>query len=269
MSATWVDIGVNFFDKRFSEDKEQVIEQALESDVGLMINIGTDLASSEQGIALCQQHENLFCTVGIHPHDAKSVTTDTMGNISALLNEPQVVAIGETGLDFNRDFSPREVQKKVFEQHLELASQSSLPLFLHERDAHRAQLEMLTSHRDDIAGAVAHCFTGSKEELYNYLDLDLYIGITGWLCDERRGDSLRALIKDIPSNRLLLETDAPYLLPRTLKPKPKKGRNEPCFIPHIAETISELTQRSLEEIKQQCFDNSCCLFDLKPQAIAE
>lgn len=268
MSAIWVDIGVNFFDKRFSEDQDCVIERARESDVGLMINIGTDLTSSEQGIELCQQHENLFCTVGIHPHDAKSVTASTMDSIHALLSEPQVVAIGETGLDFNRDFSPRDIQKKVFEQHLELASQSTLPLFLHERDAHKTQLEMLTSHRDDISGAVAHCFTGSREELYNYLDLDLYIGITGWLCDERRGDSLRNLVKDIPSNRLLLETDAPYLLPRTLKPKPKKGRNEPCFIPHIAETVSKLTQRPLEEIKQQCFDNSCRLFALKPQVTA-
>jgi len=237
------DIGVNLTDKRFNKDLDDVIARSFEHGIQRLIITGTSLDRSERALELCQQFpQQLYCTVGVHPHDAKSYTAAHFAELKQMSEQSCVVAIGETGLDFNRNFSEPEQQKHAFEQQLELAAETKLPLFLHERDAHQTQTEMLHSTRDHIRGGVAHCFTGTKQELYNYLDLDLYIGITGWICDERRGQDLLALTKDIPADRLLIETDAPYLTPRDLRPKPKGGRNEPCFLPHILNTIAEQRQ---------------------------
>ncbi|MBY4676923.1 TatD family hydrolase [Marinobacterium arenosum] len=262
MTCSWIDIGVNLTDKRFADQQAELVETARAAGVGPLIVTGTDARSSEMALALCRQIDGLYCTAGVHPHDAKQVTNETLTALRQLCQADEVIAVGETGLDFNRNFSPPEQQVRVFEAQLELAAECGLPLFLHERDAHQRQLEMLTSHRDQLHGGVAHCFTGSKRELFNYLDLDLYIGITGWVCDERRGDELRRLIPHIPLDRLLLETDAPYLLPRDLRPKPKGGRNEPRFLPHIAAAVAALQNNPLEELQQACFENTQRLFRL-------
>jgi len=259
----WIDICVNLTDRRFADQQEQVIERAITANVSHMVVAGTSLESSEAALALCHQFpDNLYCTAGVHPHDAKDATPATFNALRSLAAESSVVAIGETGLDFNRDFSPRPQQVAVFERQLELAAETDLPLLLHERDAHNRQREILTSYRDHIKGAVAHCFTGDRKALYNYLDLDLYIGITGWVCDERRGNELRELVRDIPDNRLLLETDAPYLLPRDLRPKPKGGRNEPACLVHIAETVASLRGTETDELRHQVFANTQELFQL-------
>jgi TatD DNase family protein len=165
-----------------------------------------------------------------------------------MARQPEVVAAGECGLDYFRDFSPQPVQQKAFHQQLELAARVGKPVFLHERDAHGDFLAILKEHRRNLSGGVAHCFTGTGPQMQAYLDLGFAIGITGWICDERRGAHLLPLVREIPADRLLLETDGPYLLPRDLKPKPASRRNEPRFLPHIAAVVARARGESVEEL---------------------
>lgn len=260
---SWTDIGVNLTDSSFDKDRNEVIQQAISQGIGRLIVTGTTLQESIEAIELCRQYpQQLYCTVGIHPHYAKDHSESDYLELNTLTKEANVVAIGETGLDFNRNFSSPEQQIGAFEKQLELACALKRPLFLHERDAHQKQLEMLTAYRDHFTDAVVHCFTGSKKELYNYLDLDLYIGITGWVCDERRGTELQKLIKEIPSDRLMLETDAPYLLPRDLKPKPKSRRNTPTHLPHIAQKVASLAGTDLNLLNEETQKNCQRFFNL-------
>jgi len=206
----------------------------------------------------------LSCTVGVHPHEADNCNVETIPFLLDLARENPdlVVAIGETGLDFNRNFSTPAAQEKAFEAQLELAATLGLPLFLHERDAHQRQREILKAWRDHISAAVIHCFTGDRKSLFNYLDLDMHIGVTGWICDERRGLQLQRLVKEIPLQRLMIETDAPYLLPRSLKPKPKNGRNEPAFLPEVLKGIAANRPESEEEIAALTTENAMRFFGL-------
>ncbi|ROS00318.1 Sec-independent protein translocase TatD [Sinobacterium caligoides] len=267
----YIDIGLNLCNQQFDKDREKVIERALEHQVTKMLLTGTSLSSSLDVLQLCeQQPDHFWATAGIHPHDASSLTADSWPELFELMQQDKVVAIGETGLDFNRNFSTPSEQQSSFEQHIEAAITLQKPLFLHERDAGARMLEMLRCHRDQLANAVVHCFTADKETLYGYLDLDLYIGITGWICDERRGLELQKLVREIPENRLLLETDAPYLLPRDLKAaqRPagftaKTRRNEPCLLPHVAAAVAEHTGRSLEAIATQTSLNAERIFTLR------
>jgi TatD DNase family protein len=170
------------------------------------------------------------------------------------------VAIGECGLDFNRNYSPHPDQEKWFVAQLELGLELGKPLFLHSRDAHPRFAEIVKHH--GIRNAVAHCFTGGKEELHAYLDLGLHIGITGWICDERRGRHLVELVRDIPRERLLLETDAPYLTPRDLRPQPKARRNEPAFLPHILGAVAAALGRPAAEVAAETTRNAVAFFGL-------
>ncbi|HAD08221.1 MAG TPA: hydrolase TatD [Porticoccaceae bacterium] len=244
-----VDIGLNLSSKQFHGDQSTVLERALTAGVDTCILTGTSESTSAEVLALCQQFADkfpsmLYCTAGVHPHEARHWTAHTRAALETCLTAPQTVAIGECGLDFNRDFSPRDAQQQVFEAQLELASAIGKPLFMHERDAHQRQHEILKCYRDNFDRGVIHCFTGERQALFNYLDLDLHIGITGWVCDERRGAELRELIPEIPLNRLMIETDAPYLIPRTIRPRPKSRRNEPAFLPWVLTTIAELRHES-------------------------
>ena len=180
----------------------------------------------------------------------------------ALAVHSEVVAIGETGLDFNRDFSPRPQQELAFEAQLALAAELNMPVFMHERDAHVRFVQILRAYRDRLPRAVIHCFTGSETELRNYLDLDLHVGVTGWICDERRGEHLRNLVSSIPANRLMLETDAPYLLPRDLSPKPKSRRNEPGYLPHILATVARCRDEHPEDLAASSTATARAFFDL-------
>ncbi len=234
-----IDIGVNLTNAAFHKDLPDVIRRASEQGVRRLIVTGTDVEESRLAYQLTQQYpQQLYATAGIHPHDAKSATPDDWRELAELAQYPSVVALGECGLDFNRDYSPRPVQEAVFTRQLELAAELKMPVFLHERDANARFIAILKDYRDALPGAVLHCFTGSASDLKACLELDLHIGVTGWICDERRGGELLNLVKDIPANRLMLETDAPYLLPRSLKPKPKSRRNEPCYLPHVAATVA-------------------------------
>jgi TatD DNase family protein len=257
------DIGVNLTDRSFAEDLDAVLARATEAAVSTLIVTGTSVAGSDAARVLCESRPGqLYFTAGVHPHHASDYNPTAHEQLRQLARHPACVAIGETGLDFNRNFSSQDKQMAAFEQQLELAIETGLPLFLHERDAHPQQLAMLKCHRDSISRAVAHCFTGSEEELRDYLELDLYIGLTGWICDERRGSHLLPLIRDIPANRLLLETDAPYLLPRDIRPKPKSGRNEPRYLPHIAERVALATGEPIEALRAQLHANSQTFFNL-------
>ncbi|MTI12117.1 TatD family hydrolase [Sansalvadorimonas verongulae] len=249
MKPALVDIGVNLGDKAFDKDRDDVVERALETGITTMILTGTTLEESQHTLKLAEQYpDHCFTTAGIHPHYAKDATEQHFTELVDMYESDKVVAVGEAGLDFNRDFSPRPVQEQVFEKQIELAIDKGLPLFCHERDASKHFADIVKAYRDDMSDLVVHCFTANKESLYRYLDLDLHIGITGWVCDERRGFHLHPLLKDIPANRLMLETDCPYLLPRTLKPKPKSRRNEPAFLVEVVNTIAEQTGKSFEQV---------------------
>ncbi|MBL4834349.1 MAG: TatD family hydrolase [Pseudomonas sp.] len=245
----WIDIGVNLTDSAFDTDREAVLERAWQAGISQMVLTATSLAVSHQVQALCTEDpQRLFCTAGVHPHQASQWNTELAAEVRMLAAADCVRAIGECGLDYNRDFSPRPLQIKALESQLELAAELQLPVFLHEREASSVLIEIMRDYRDRIPGAVVHCFTADREALYPYLDLDLHIGITGWICDERRGSHLHTLVGDIPAGRLMIETDAPWLVPRTLRPKPRKGRNEPAFITEVASTLASCRNESVEEL---------------------
>ena len=233
-----VDIGANLTHESFQRDLGDVIARAKAANVTTLIVTGTDIEHAEQAVAMAQQFKGVYATAGVHPHDAKGWNSDVANQLKALHGQPEVVAVGECGLDFNRNFSTPQAQERAFEAQLGLAVESGLPLFLHERDAGQRMKEMLRSWRDDISEAVVHCFTADRATLHGYLDLDLHIGLTGWICDERRGHSLRSLVNDIPLERLMVETDCPYLLPRNLPAKLKGRRHEPALLPWIVKEIA-------------------------------
>ncbi|MDB4260845.1 YchF/TatD family DNA exonuclease [Porticoccaceae bacterium] len=262
-----IDIGVNLSNSRFDSDRPEVLQRAQDAGVEKLILTGTSVSESESVVELCgkfadQFPKMLYATAGIHPHDAKSLNRESIGTLRALAGNQHVVAIGEMGLDFNRNFSTPAQQEKAFEAQLELAAELQLPVFLHERDAADRQLQILHTYRDHLVDAVTHCFTGSREALYGYLDLDMHIGITGWICDDKRGTELQALVADIPLKRLMVETDAPYLLPKTLPEPPKGKRNEPAFLPWVIRKIAQQRNESAEELTRQTSDNSLRFFRL-------
>lgn len=233
-----VDIGANLTHESFQRDLGDVIARAKAAHVSTLIVTGTDIDHAEQAVAMAKQFKGVYATAGVHPHDAKGWNSDVASQLKALHERPEVVAVGECGLDFNRNFSSPQEQERAFEAQLGLAVESGLPLFLHERDAGQRMQDILRSWRDDISDAVIHCFTADRATLHGYLDLDLHIGLTGWICDERRGHSLRTLVNDIPLERLMVETDCPYLLPRNLPAKLKGRRHEPALLPWIVKEIA-------------------------------
>jgi len=235
-----IDIGANLTHESFHADLDAVLARASAHGVGRMIVTGASRDGSEHALTLARASAGrLFATAGVHPHHAVDYDDATDARLRELAAEPEVRAVGETGLDYNRNYSPREVQRVVFERQLAIAAEFGMPLFLHQRDAHHDFLALLKRYRDRVPAAVVHCFTDTGEALRDYLDLDCHIGITGWICDERRGGHLRELVRLIPANRLMLETDAPYLLPRTLRPMPKDRRNEPMYLAHIRDEVAK------------------------------
>ena len=204
----------------------------------------------------------MTATAGVHPHHASQFTRDTVDELTRLTERPAVVAVGETGLDFFRNYSSPADQTQAFISQLDLAQAVGLPVFFHQRDAHDEFMAILEPVRANLVGGVAHCFTGDERELADYLALDLYVGITGWICDERRGHHLRELVRRIPLDRLLLETDAPYLLPRDLPKKPPGRRNEPALLPHILDVVAECIGLAPSELAQATTANAQRLFNL-------
>ena len=248
-----VDIGANLTHTSFRDDLGAVLARATEHGVAQIVVTGTTVEESRRAAALAEAH-GLHATAGVHPHHARECDGTTIPALREIAAHPRVVAIGECGLDFNRNYSPHPSQEKWFVSQLELAAELGKPLFLHSRDAHPRFAEILRNLR--IGKAVAHCFTGEAAELRAYLDLGLYIGITGWICDERRGRHLVELVKDIPQDRLLLETDSPYLTPRDLHPQPKARRNEPAHLPHILRAVARARGEAPEALAEATTRNA-------------
>ena len=258
-----VDIGANLTHQSFELDYTEVLENAELEGINHIIITGTDLVTSEAGASLASRKPTLLSsTVGIHPHNASKTNPKQLDNLTQLIEHNKVVAIGETGLDYNRNYSPKKDQLKMFEYHLELAKNFDKPLFLHQRDSHEDFLPLLKRYRPYIAGGVVHCFTDNEESLLEYLELDMHIGITGWICDERRGQNLQKIVHNIPLNRILLETDAPYLLPRSIKPKPKNRRNEPRYLGEVATHVAKYMACETGEIAECSTRNAIKLSNL-------
>lgn len=262
--SNWFDIGVNLPDKRLPT--EPVIAAAKKCGVTAMLLTGTSLRQSQSAFEESQKYRGtLFSTAGFHPHNAKEWEQNSAENLLSLLSQPDVLAVGECGLDFNRNFSDPKVQLTVFEQQLELAVETQLPVFLHERDAFEQQFALLKKYRHRITGGVVHCFTGGPDQMRAYLDLDLHIGITGWICDEKRATDLRTAVPLIPLSHILLETDAPYLKPKgakliNLQQNPRIKSNQPAFLPYIAQKVAELMAVELNQLKQSAWNNTLTLF---------
>ncbi len=241
-----IDIGANLTHDSFEADRDAVLQRAQDAGVSRIVVTGASREDSPKALALALAHPGvLYATAGVHPHHALEYTEECDAELRALAAHPEVVAIGEAGLDYYRDLAPRPAQRRAFSRQLQIAADTGKPLFLHQRDAHDDFVAVMKDFDGQLGPAVVHCFTGDRRALFACLDRDWHIGITGWLCDERRGAHLRELVPHIPANRLMVETDAPYLLPRTLSPMPKDRRNEPAFLPHI---VAELARDRGEEV---------------------
>ena len=268
-----VDIGINLTHDSFAPDRDAVLARARAAGVVQMIITGASAQGSLQALELARtDRRHLFATAGVHPHHATELDSEVLALLTSLARQPEVVAVGECGLDYFRDLSPRDVQQHALHQQLELAARVGKPVFLHERDAHADFVSILREHRGSLVGGVAHCFTGSAAQLQRYLQLDLAIGITGWICDERRGAHLLPLVRDIPAGLLHLETDAPYLQPRDLVPRPASRRNEPVHLRHIAAVVARARGETLEQLCATATAASRALFklpvDQEPQVLS-
>jgi TatD DNase family protein len=266
-----IEIGVNLGHRQFARDRELVLARARAAGVVHQIVTGTSLGGSRDAVGLAAAHADLSATAGLHPHVAKELDASTLPALRELAarRDPRgrrlVVAIGECGLDYDRDFSPRDQQRRAFGAQLGLAAELGLPVFLHERAAHADFVAILREHRASLPGAVVHCFTGDEAELERYLELDAHIGITGWICDERRGTALRRAAPGIPPDRLMLETDAPFLLPRGA-PRSAGRRNEPAFLPLVLAAVARATARSEDSVADASTATARRFFGL-PEAV--
>lgn len=270
-----IDIGVNLTHKSFATDLADVLRRAWDAGVSTMLLTGTDLTLSAQAAELCRQCAGLwpgklYATAGVHPHHAGEVVTrsDWLDELRALhqLHADRIRAVGETGLDFNRNFSTRQDQITCFEAQIALATELRQPLFVHDRDSDGLTGDLLNNQQRELVAAdsqvVVHCFTGTASELDTHLSADRYIGITGWVADERRGQDLAALVPRIPDDRLLIETDAPYLMPRNHPDHRRQRRNEPANLIWVARRIAELRGVSLSDLQTQTAENARRLFRL-------
>lgn len=257
MTYDLIDIGANLAHDSFDDDRDEVLQRAADASVIRMIVTGS---SEQSNVAAAELARNsggvLYSTAGMHPHHASDYTDVTDAQIRELSTNDTVVAIGECGLDYFRDLSPRDAQLAAFRRQLDIAVDTGLPVFLHNRDAHDDFVEVLDEYLPKVSRAVAHCFTGEHESLREYLAMELYIGITGWICDERRGMHLRDIVSAVPDDKLMIETDAPYLLPRTIEPKPKTRRNEPAYLTEVLRVVAEARGQSEEHVATITTENA-------------
>lgn len=260
-----IDIGANLAHDSFDDDRDAVLERAFDAGVETIVITGSSDTSNRQAAALAATRPGqLFATAGVHPHHAADYSDESDKLIRELTGHQAVVAVGECGLDYFRNFSPRDAQLDAFRRQLEIAADCGLPVFLHQRDAHDDFVEVLEPFLPVLSRAVAHCFTGESESLREYLALGLYIGVTGWICDERRGKHLYDIVSVIPDDRLMIETDAPYLLPRTLRPRPKSRRNEPAYLPEVLQVVADARDQSVEHVAAITSANARRFFNLPP-----
>ena len=257
-----IDIGANLTNSVFTDDLGEVLNRAKREGVQHIVVTGTNIQESQYAIALATKHgAYLSATVGIHPHDADHVKPDWLDTLEGLTSSPHVVAVGEMGLDFYRNYSERDAQRQVFEAQLDLAARIALPVFVHDRDTEGEVLAVLRRYAP--TKCVVHCFTGNSDELDGFMAEDFYIGVTGWICDERRGEELRRLVDRIPIDRLLVETDAPYLLSRTMSKVLGTRRNEPAYLKFIIAELARLRRCPESVIRDASVENACRFFDIE------
>ena len=265
-----IDIGVNLTSSQFAQDRDDVVARARQHGIVAQLVTGTNLASSKEALAYVKNQPDLFSTCGFHPHHASEFTPDALNQLKELAAHPKVRAIGETGLDFNRNFSPRHQQEFAFNEQLQLAAALKKPLFLHQRDAHDTFIALLKNQHSRLQNIsmVVHCFTDTLSALRDCLDLGCHIGITGWICDKKRGEALRQIVQYIPDDRLLIETDAPYLLPHnleevmSLKPTVKK-RNEPACLYAVLVQVAQCRSQSVGQVAAITYENALDFMQLK------
>lgn len=263
MTHTLIDIGANLAHDSFDDDRDEVLQRAAEAGVTQVIVTGSSVQSNRDAVSLAAAHPGvLYATAGVHPHHASDYDSNCADEIRQFAENGKVVAVGECGLDYFRNFSPREAQLAAFQSQLDIAAETGLSVFLHNRDAHDDFVEVLEPMLPRLSRAVAHCFTGEHESLREYVAMGLYIGVTGWICDERRGAHLKEIVSAVPDDRLMIETDAPYLLPRTIKPKPKTRRNEPMHLVEVLRTVAEARGQSEEHVAAITTQNARHFFDL-------
>ena len=255
------DIACNFSSNRFESDLNEVIKRAKDNNVTKFLLVSASLKDAEKVNKIYQDNiDSCFLTIGAHPHHANEFNSSSPSEMKRLIEEYKPHSIGETGLDFFRNLSSFEEQSFAFEEQIRISIEFNKPLFLHQRDAHEDFVKIIKKYKSDIGNAVVHCFTGSQSELDTYLDLGFHIGLTGWVCDERRNVDLRNSLKNIPLDKLMIETDSPYLIPRNLKNKPKNNRNEPSYLPHIAEEIATVIGINRDKLIDATYKNSMNFF---------
>jgi TatD DNase family protein len=258
-----IDIGANLTHDSFDRDRDEVIVRAAAVGVRRMIVTGASKTGSQQAADIAAAHEGvLYATAGVHPHHASDYDDETNALLRELVTLEHVVASGECGLDYFRNFSPVAAQKRAFGAQLEIAAEIGKPVFLHQRDAHDDFVAILQEHLSGISGGVAHCFTGGPAEMAEYLDMGFHIGVTGWICDERRGHDLQEAVKELPFDRVLIETDAPYLMPRDLPEKLPARRNEPLVLPHVLTALANYMDCDEAELAAAATRNTDRLFGL-------
>ena len=255
------DIACNFTSERFDKDLDEVINRAVANKITKFGLICSRISDVNKLLKIYEQYsKNMFYTIGVHPHHANEINDDYLKKLKDEITTNNPHAIGETGLDFFRNLSTYEEQIYAFEEQIKIAIDTNKPLFLHQRDSHDDFIKILRKYSSDISKAVVHCFTGTQEQLDDYLELDFYIGVTGWICDEKRNVELRKTIKNIPLEKLMIETDCPYLIPKNLVEKPKNNRNEPSNLNHIINEIAELMEIDIDILRKQTFENTINYF---------
>jgi TatD DNase family protein len=264
---TYIDIGINLTNKQFQNDIDDVVQDALDADVSQMILTGTSVRNSEQSSRIAKEYPGiLYSTAGIHPHDAKSFDAQSISKLRNLLKHKHVVSVGECGLDFDRDFSPRNIQETCYKAQLELAIEVQKPLFLHERAAFTRFMDITKDYLPQLPKAVVHCFTGSLSEAKTYLDNGFYLGFTGAISDSKRFEHLKEVIQYVPLDRMMIETDAPFMLPKnvpnSLLKKYHERRCEPAFLPFVAGTVAQFKGLSLNKAAEETTRNAKRFFSI-------
>ena len=255
------DIACNFTSERFDNDLDEVINQAIVNNITKFGLICSRLSDIDKLLEIYNRYsKDMFFTIGVHPHHANEINEEYLKKLKEVINNNNPHAIGETGLDFFRNLSTYEEQIYAFEEQIKIAIDTNKPLFLHQRDSHDDFIKILRKYSSDINKSVVHCFTGTKEQLNDYLELDCYIGVTGWICDAKRNVELRKTIKNIPLERLMIETDCPYLIPKNLEEKPKNSRNEPTYLNHIANEVATLMKKDINDIREKTYKTSLSFF---------